>query len=278
MTESEKYDNSQSCASNFGNLYTRRKSLDNSGDSTTTVCGVSMGLGVGRASQVESSQYESKPVERCYQEVFMQRQETLRESNTIPVVGFLYSVSKPGCVEYWPLHLGTNTIGRSEDSNVVLREKSVSKNHAVINLKLMRQSGEVIASIRDVGSKNGMYVNEVELDYEQHVCKSGDILTIGFNYKLLLILVSAAKLGLKVSENFEACGSRIPNTYAGSGCNTTGELDFQDRLSDNGGVVYSERTNLQEQYRADDGNESFSLYQRAKESNYPNVEVIQEIK
>ena len=30
----------------------------------------------------------------------------------VPVVGFLYSISRQGFGEYWPLHVGTNTIGR----------------------------------------------------------------------------------------------------------------------------------------------------------------------
>jgi hypothetical protein len=35
-------------------------------------------------------------------------------------------------------------------------------------------------------------------------CKNGDIITIGDNYELLLILIDAPTLGLSVSENFIA--------------------------------------------------------------------------
>ena len=37
-----------------------------------------------------------------------------------PVIGFLYSVSKKGKSEYWPLHIGKNTIGTSNKCDINL--------------------------------------------------------------------------------------------------------------------------------------------------------------
>jgi len=128
---------------------------------------------------------------------------TAPEDNT-PVVGFLYSISRKGIGEYWPLHLGSNTIGRSSECDIVLRERSISEHHATLNIKQMKTTGKLIASIRDVGSKNGMYINDEELDYDNHTCNLNDIITIGFNYKLLLILINAEDYGLSISENFAA--------------------------------------------------------------------------
>lgn len=119
-----------------------------------------------------------------------------------PVVGFLYSISRKGIGEYWPLHLGTNTIGRSEDNDICLKEMSVSNKHATLSIKQMKSTHKLIASIRDTGSKTGMYLNDEELDYENHTCKANDIITVGANYKLLLILIDAEEYGLSVSEEF----------------------------------------------------------------------------
>ncbi len=119
-----------------------------------------------------------------------------------PVVGFLYSISRKGIGEYWPLHLGANTIGRSSSCDIQLKEASVSDFHATLNIKRMKTTQVLIASVRDTGSKNGMYLNNEELDYDNHSCKNGDVLTIGSCYKLLLMLVNASEYGLTIAENF----------------------------------------------------------------------------
>lgn len=124
-----------------------------------------------------------------------------QEDNT-PVIGFLYSISRKGIGEYWPLHLGTNTIGRSADCDIQLRERSVSDHHATLSIKQMKTTRKLIASIRDVGSKNGMYLNDEELDYENYTCKTNDIITVGTCYKLLLLLIDAEDYGLSVAEDF----------------------------------------------------------------------------
>ena len=119
-----------------------------------------------------------------------------------PVVGFLYSISRKGIGEYWPLHLGTNTIGRSADNDICLQEMSVSNKHATLSIKQMKSTHKLIASIRDIGSKTGMFLNDEELDYENHTCKANDIITVGANYKLLLLLIDAEEYGLSVAEDF----------------------------------------------------------------------------
>ena len=124
------------------------------------------------------------------------------EYNGEPVVGFLYSISRKGIGEYWPLHLGSNTIGRSDSCDIQLNEASVSDSHATLSIKQMKSTQALIASVRDTGSKNGMYLNEEELDYDNHSCKNGDVLTIGTCYKLLLILINAKEYGLSIAENF----------------------------------------------------------------------------
>lgn len=121
----------------------------------------------------------------------------------VPVVGFLYSISRQGFGEYWPLHVGANKIGRTSASEICLAENTVSTNHAYINIKQLKTTGKLLAAIRDDQSKNGIFVNDEELDYNAHELKNHDVITIGNNYKLLFILIDAEEMGLSVAENFE---------------------------------------------------------------------------
>lgn len=139
----------------------------------------------------------------------------VKPKDNTPVIGFLYSISRKGIGEYWPLHLGTNTIGRTNDNDIVLLEKSVSEHHATLSIKQMKSTGKLIASIRDVGSKNGMYLNDEELDYDNHTCKLNDIITVGSCYKLLLILIDAADYGLSVAEDFMAEDEDVQEEFMG---------------------------------------------------------------
>ena len=94
------------------------------------------------------------------------------QGDNTPVVGFLYSISRQGIGEYWPLYLGKNTIGRAASCDIRLLEMSVSDLHASISIKQMKSTHKLIASIRDEGSKNGIYINDEELDYDNHSCKA----------------------------------------------------------------------------------------------------------
>ena len=154
--------------------------------------------GYGNNYSAESGTY----VPGMHEEATSPQGESKNEENSSPVVGFLYSISRQGIGEYWPLRLGTNVIGRASDCDIRLMERSVSEHHASISIKQMSSTHRLIASIRDIGSKNGMYLNDEELDYDNHSCKANDIITIGKCYKLIMLLVDAEQLGLSVAENF----------------------------------------------------------------------------
>lgn len=121
----------------------------------------------------------------------------------VPVVGFLYSISRQGVGEYWPVQVGRNDIGRDATNQIVLLEQTVSGYHASLLVQKKRNTGEVVAVIRDESGKNGVIVNgeEVDLRYGCEV-KNGDIITIGYNYTFILILINAEAVGLSVAENF----------------------------------------------------------------------------
>lgn len=119
-----------------------------------------------------------------------------------PVVGFLYSISRQGIGEYWPIKLGRNTIGRSASCDIQLAEASVSDLHASLSVKIMKSTGRLVASIRDEGSKTGLFLNDEELDYNNYSCKNLDVIVVGANYRILIILVDAPEYGLSAAENF----------------------------------------------------------------------------
>lgn len=138
--------------------------------------------------------------------------ETNDRSNT-PVVGFLYSISKNGFPEFWPLYVGVNKIGKGAGMDIRLGEASVSDHHANINIKKMRTSGgRLVASIIDAGSKNGVILNDEELDYDPHSLKNEDIITIGCNYKLVLLLVDPVNYNLEVAPDFVEVAVEEPQT------------------------------------------------------------------
>lgn len=119
-----------------------------------------------------------------------------------PVAGFLYSISRQGIGEYWPLYLGQNTIGSSPKCDICLREGTVSGEHAVIVVRKMKNPEKTIASISDTRSTNGTMVQGESLGFSAMECFNGNIITIGENYELVLLLVDVKALGLKVAEGF----------------------------------------------------------------------------
>lgn len=131
-----------------------------------------------------------------------QQEAPKQYSSGKPVVGFLYSVSRTAAGEFWPLHLGQNTIGKDSSRDIILSEGTVSNDHAVIVVRKLKNTDKVIASISDTRSTNGTMLNGVSLEFVAVECHNNDIITVGDNYELLLILIDPASLGLTVSKDF----------------------------------------------------------------------------
>lgn len=154
---------------------------------------------------------------------------SLESVNDQPIVGFLYSLSR-GVAEYWPLHLGSNIIGRGTHCDVQLKEMSVSKEHACINVKQMKSTGRLVSSIRDIGSQTGLYLNDEELDYDGHACKNLDVIIIGNSYKLLLLLVDSSEHGLAKADHFVPDLSLEKRGNEGPVTDSTHDLRNQSQL------------------------------------------------
>ena len=65
------------------------------------------------------------------------------------------------------------TVGRSEQNNLVIRESSLSAVHC----EILVNGSEVI--VRDLGSRNGTFVNGVQLTNQQSQLKSGQTVRFG---------------------------------------------------------------------------------------------------
>jgi pSer/pThr/pTyr-binding forkhead associated (FHA) protein len=129
------------------------------------------------------------------------------EGASRPIMGFLFSVSRTPFGEFWPLYVGSNTIGRGSKNAICLSEASVSESHATIVIRKMQRQGNangIFVFIQDTGSMCGTLLNGDTLDFNPKECKSGDIITIGANYELYLLLVDPDELGLKVKPEFQA--------------------------------------------------------------------------
>ena len=130
------------------------------------------------------------------------------QKDNTPVVGFLSSISREGIGEYWPIKLGRNTIGRSSSCSIQLLEGSVSDLHASLSVKIMKSTGRLVASVRDEGSKTGLFLNDEELDYDTYACKNLDVMVVGSSYRLLIVLIDAVDYGLSAAENFVAVNEK----------------------------------------------------------------------
>ncbi len=122
--------------------------------------------------------------------------------NRKPIVGFLYSISKTSAAEFWPVQIGSNTIGRSPDCDICLQEATVSDQHAVLVVRQMKNPEKIIASICDARSTCGTMINGESLGFDPRECFNADILTIGEHYDLYFILLDAKQIGLNVCTEF----------------------------------------------------------------------------
>ena len=123
-----------------------------------------------------------------------------------PIVGFLYSISRTNMGEYWPLHVGLNTIGSSSKCDVQLMEGTISSEHAELVIRQLKNPAKTIASITDARSTNGTMINGESLGFSPVECFNGNVITFGENYQCVFILIDAASFDLKVAEGFIPVG------------------------------------------------------------------------
>lgn len=84
----------------------------------------------------------------------------------------------------WPLEKDIVLVGRGQDCDIVLPERPISRRHAEVR----RQGNQYV--LRDLGSKNGTYLNGQEIDGPVPL-QDGDEIQIALRVKLLFVGVDA---------------------------------------------------------------------------------------
>lgn len=114
----------------------------------------------------------------------------------------------------WPVQSKSMTIGRSNDCEIVLPERQISRYHARIE---DTSDGYLL---RDLGSKNGTFVNDHKLVEEPHLLRDGDeislanIVNFGFiageaTLPLEEIAIGSGKLAVNPLTKHVSLGSRV---------------------------------------------------------------------
>lgn len=129
-------------------------------------------------------------------------------SRTIPiqervVIGVLFSISKGLLGEIFPLYLGRNMLGSSDECDVCLKEGTVSAEHAVVFARSDGYPGECYLSVTDYGSTHGTMINHRDCRYETSPLNDGDTLTIGKHYRFVVRLFDVKGSGLHEDSEFE---------------------------------------------------------------------------
>ena len=121
------------------------------------------------------------------------------------VVGVLFSVSKGLLGEIFPLYLGRNLIGKSNNCDVCLHENTVSSEHAILYIR--KNNGGTVShydiTLTDYNSQYGSTVNDEDGRYETLSVKENDILTIGRHYKFIIKIFDVDENVFREDEEFE---------------------------------------------------------------------------
>ena len=161
------------------------------------------GAGVNMSAGAQSQQAVNGMASKKTIYPGMQSQPTNAAAHNTPIAGFFYSVSRTLAGEFWPIYEGPNKIGRGADCVVQLNDPLVSDKHATLVVRPMYNANQktgILVYIQDDASTCGTMLNGNSLGFEPKECHHGDILTIGPNYELYLMLVDAASVGLAPKE------------------------------------------------------------------------------
>ena len=81
----------------------------------------------------------------------------------------------------WVLHKPTMIIGRGADCDVIINDRQVSRHHA----RIVREGTQY--KLFDLNSKNGTFVNGVQLGSKPHVLKDGDRIGIALSGRVIFV-------------------------------------------------------------------------------------------
>lgn len=160
--------------------------------------------GMGQQQEIPSAVNNHQPIVQQRNGKMVEEQRTVSMQNRV-VVGVLFSVSKGLLGEIFPLYLGRNLIGKSNNCDVCLQENTVSSEHAILYIR--KNNGNTTPhydiTFTDYNSEYGSSVNQEDGRYETLPVKENDILTIGRHYKFIIKVFDYDENILTEDEDFE---------------------------------------------------------------------------
>ena len=122
----------------------------------------------------------------------------MQDAPALPSVGWGYLTSDTQAL---PLESArTYTVGRRPDSDLVLKSRSVSGEHAVIEVNA---SGRT-AALRDLGSLNGCFINNVRIKAQREPLRHGDNVRFGFDTRVWMVDCTAERVAREQEESQRA--------------------------------------------------------------------------
>ncbi len=118
------------------------------------------------------------------------------------ITGVLVSFSKNPNGEYWILRQGKNTIGSDRSNNIMLMERNISDQHAVLKIRRSRRDNRLMFYIDDMCSEVGTLVNGEDIEFTSTELSLGDKIVIG-GYELLFLSFDKDKQELKTNTSFD---------------------------------------------------------------------------
>ena len=95
----------------------------------------------------------------------------------------------------WPLNKSSHIIGRESDSDIQIEERQVSRQHAEITY------AHHTYSIRDLGSKNGTFLNGQTVTQDPQAVRNGDEIGIALCAKLTFVAEDATAPAVLLSRH-----------------------------------------------------------------------------
>lgn len=117
------------------------------------------------------------------------------------LTGFLVSFSRDPNGEYWVLRQGKNTIGSDRSNDIILPEKNISDQHAVLNIRRSKKDNRLMFAIVDMCSEEGTLVNGEDIEFTTTELSTGDKIMVG-GYELLLLSFDKDQQSLTTNNAF----------------------------------------------------------------------------
>lgn len=170
----------------YESLYSRTAN----NDKRTVICG---------EDQPTPSLAEATPRNTPSNATLIETERKIRIKDRV-MVGVLYSISRTLLGELYPIYLGRNTLGQGSHCDIILPERTVSTEHAIIQTR--NDANATMMTITDTGSRYGTTVNGNDARYTTLALNDDDTITIGQHYRFVVKIFDAERHNLYEDANF----------------------------------------------------------------------------